>query len=82
MPCDRIALPGGTAIVCSRRRPYRCGFCDLGGGYQCDWKVSAGKTCDAYICRDHALEVAPGKHLCPVHQEAYVEWTKRREVKA
>jgi hypothetical protein len=85
MPCHRVKLDGaplGAAIVCTRgRRPYRCGFCTLAGGMQCDWKVSPGKTCDAYICPEHALEVDKDKHLCPVHQQAYVEWKKSREVK-
>lgn len=82
MGCETVKMPGGgTAIVCSlgRRRPYRCVSCTLAGGFQCDWKVAPGKTCDAYICPDHAQEVAPGKHLCPAHQQAYKEWQARRE---
>jgi hypothetical protein len=85
MPCDRIKLDGQplqTVIVCSRGRARRCGFCYLQGGLQCDWKVSKTKTCDAFICVEHALEVDKGKHLCPAHQEAYKAWLARRAEKA
>ncbi len=77
MPCDRIKLDGQplqTAIVCSRGRSRRCGFCYLAGGFQCDWKLSKTKTCDAYICPEHAQQVGKDKHLCPEHQEAYKVW--------
>lgn len=79
MPCNTVKAPGGAFIVCSRGRNYRCGFCTLAGGLQCDWKTSQTKTCDAYICPEHALEVAKDKHLCQVHQEAYIEWKAARE---
>jgi len=76
--CDNVKLQdGGMAIVCTRgrsQRRYRCCACTLAGGYQCDWKTGPTKTCDAYICPEHALEVAPGKHICPAHQEAYRVW--------
>lgn len=32
----------------------------------CDWKVDGG-TCDAPLCEEHALEVGPDRHLCPIH---------------
>ena len=83
MSCETVKLPGGgAAIVCSRRRSYRCCACTLAGGMQCDWKLTPTKTCDAYICPDHALEVAKDKHLCPTHQEAYKAWLAEREAKA
>jgi hypothetical protein len=85
MPCDRIKLDGNplqTAIVCSRGRARRCGFCYLQGGFQCDWKVSTSKTCDAFICPEHAQQVDKGKHLCPAHQEEYKAWLARRAAKA
>lgn len=79
MSCDYIKAPGGgVAIVCSRTRRRKCVACHLAGGFQCDWKVSEGKTCDRFICAEHAQEVAPGKHLCPVHQEAYKAWLAAR----
>lgn len=78
MPCEHI----NGAIVCSRGpRKHRCCACHMAGGYQCDWKVSDTKTCDRYICPEHAKEVAPNKHLCPEHQEAYARWLERKAKK-
>lgn len=78
MPCTPTQLPdAGMAIVCTRGRrslrKYRC-FCNLAGGFQCDWKVGDGKTCDAYLCPDHATAVGDNKHLCPTHVEAWEKW--------
>lgn len=54
--------------------------------FLCDCQVSAGKTCDAPICKGHAhrlahqveMEDAEGKfvddvHVCPVH---FAEWER------
>lgn len=85
MACDNVKLPGGgVSIVCSRGRgrAQRCFACHLAGGFQCDWKVSATKTCDRFICPDHAKEVAPNKHLCPEHQQAYLKWQERQVARA
>lgn len=81
MPCSTINLPGGGVAFVRHSAPRRrrCCACHLAGGYLCDWKVSEGKTCDAPICPEHALEVAPNKHLCPQHREA---WAKRQAAKA
>ncbi len=83
MTCEHVKLPGGgTAIVCGRfPRRRRCCACHLVGGFQCDWKVSKTKTCDRYICPEHAQEVAQDKHLCPEHQQAYREWQARRNAR-
>lgn len=86
MKCDRVSLPGGGfAIVCGHRgRRHSCASCGADAGYQCDWKLGGGpaagqgRTCDAWICGEHAREVAPGKHLCPTHQAAYQQWLERR----
>lgn len=84
MPCTPIKLPGGiSAIVCgSRQRVRRCKWCSAPGGYQCDWKIGGGKTCDKHICAEHAQEVAPDKHLCPEHQAAWALWKARRSARA
>lgn len=53
----------------------RCGWIS---GFQCDWKIGGGKTCDRWICEAHAQEVGQDKHLCPEHQAAYREWQAAR----
>lgn len=32
----------------------------------CDFNVG-GVTCDTPLCADHAHEVGPDRHLCPIH---------------
>lgn len=80
MPCYQFKTADGIrGFVCTGRRPGvpRCEHCKRGRGvYQCDWKMGGGKTCDKFICSDHALEVAPDKHLCPEHQRAYEDWKR------
>jgi hypothetical protein len=80
--CSTVKLPGGgTAIVCGprgRRRRCSVGGCTASAALLCDWKIGDGKTCDAPICREHAEEVAPDKHLCRRHQVDYRDWLKRR----
>lgn len=81
MTCERIPMPGGlTAIVCRGRgrRPKKCAWCSEASLFQCDWKMSAGGTCDLHLCADHALEVGPEKHLCPTHQRAFEAWQAKR----
>jgi len=77
--CLRIETPAGVAIVCGTRRIPVC-RCGRPADYQCDWKMGEGKTCDAYICANHAKEVATNKHMCPFHQHAYEHWKKRHNV--
>lgn len=80
MHCTRIKLPGGgVAIVCGARPSRkRCTSCGRPSGFQCDWKLPGGKTCDRHLCGQCAQEVAPEKHLCPEHQAAYRHWLPRR----
>jgi len=33
----------------------------------CDHQLSDGKTCDMPLCAEHATEVGPDRHLCPLH---------------
>jgi hypothetical protein len=65
MSCARISLPGGTAIVCSRRpKPPSCGACNMAPATQlCDGRVAA-KSCDAPLCvwcakREGELDFCP-----------------------
>jgi hypothetical protein len=56
-----------------------CVVCGFLAGYQCDYPVGKGKTCDAFLCKDHAIsqgEIQPRmfgepadskRHFCPAH---------------
>jgi hypothetical protein len=78
--CDEIKLSDGSSLLLCGLRAFRK-FCACGrqATLLCDWKVAAHKsgTCDRPICARHAKQVAPGKHLCPLHQQLYDRW--RRE---
>lgn len=82
MHCAHVKLPGGaTAIVCSNRRDvHACTRCGALAGLQCDWKMGESRTCDRWICGDHALEVGPEKHLCPEHSQAFRRWLLSRPI--
>lgn len=95
MSCDYVRIGGTVAIVCSRgrgrRRVEKCLACSKPAAFQCDWilarvpKISGGrqalepKRCDAHLCADHAREIAPEKHVCPVHSITYDNWKRSRE---
>jgi hypothetical protein len=38
----------------------------------CDWPVG-DKTCDMPLCLEHATEVGPDRHYCPVHMAKHRE---------
>lgn len=83
-------MPDGTPVHLNlgrgnRSAPPACRVLRLDGsvcgwlsGYQCDWKIGVGKTCDRWICEAHAQQVGPDKHLCPEHQRAYRAWQAAR----
>jgi hypothetical protein len=78
--CLKLQMPDGNfAIVCgghARQKYCTCGrICD----FLCDWKVKERKsgTCDRPVCKEHALQVGPDKHLCQEHRKAYADWLKR-----
>lgn len=78
--CLRMPMPDGTAmIVCGTREKRKFCACGRACDFLCDWKVDGKKsgTCDAPICKHHAQQVGPDKHLCPLHQKAYADWRKR-----
>lgn len=85
MACDHITVGGIGMIVCGRPRgrprARKCCSCKSTSQFQCDWKVGKAKTCDKYLCRTHAKEVAPEKHLCPEHQKAYDQWKNQQASK-
>lgn len=85
MGCQTLRIGDMTAIVCGGRRTPKCkakradgSTCGGAGTLQCDWKITKTRTCDRYICADHAEEVGPEKHLCPDCQAAYRMWKSRK----
>lgn len=68
MPCYSIRLGNGSrAIVCGRLGKH-CSNCRAPAGFACDYPVGGGKTCDAPMCADHAVEVARNRHVCLRHE--------------
>jgi hypothetical protein len=63
MTCESLRMRDGTSfIICNRgrRKTKRCAFCKEIAEFQCDGAKKKGrkKTCDKYICRAHATEMA------------------------
>jgi hypothetical protein len=72
MPCTPFRTADGiTGIVCTRgrKRAPRCSVpgCNATSGFQCDYRVQGGKTCDRHLCAVHAHQVGPDAHFCPTH---------------
>ena len=59
------APPPCKAIV--ERRGIKC-HCSGISSILCDWPVEAG-TSDMPMSEEHAHEVGPDRHLCPIHAE-------------
>jgi hypothetical protein len=49
------------------RRRCSVDSCRAPSGYQCDYPVRPGKTCNRYLCANHAHEVGTNVHYCPEH---------------
>ena len=78
--CLKMQMPDGTvAIICGGHAKTKYCACGREADLLCDWKVKAKKsgTCDAPVCKQHALQVGPDKHLCQEHRKAYADWLKR-----
>ena len=74
MICERVKVPGGTVILCSRgrRRPKPCNFCGNPSSLLCDGKSPSRKgTCSQPLCMQCATSrsdpTKPGGtfDLCP-----------------
>ena len=81
--CLRHQLPDGTtAIICGMKSEPKFCRCGRPADFLCDWKVPDRKsgTCDAPVCKEHAKQVAPNKHLCEWHQKAYEIWRKKKGI--
>ena len=67
MPCYHVDVGGMPAIICGKLGPH-CIRCRRPGAFQCDYPVGErGRTCDAYLCAEHAHQIGPDRHLCPLH---------------
>lgn len=66
--CERIAVPGGFAIVCGghRRNRKRCAYpdCKAFVDIECDHQDEAGKTCDRGTCLAHAKPIGKNADWC------------------
>src|SRR5579864_2875737 len=78
--CEKVDLPGGGfGIICGGHARTRYCECGRASSFLCDWKMPNKKsgTCDKPICKQHALQVAPDRDLCPEHQRAFESWKHR-----
>lgn len=57
-PAAGVWMHGDQSEVCIR--------CQTFADFLCDYPTD-GKTCDAPLCRDHAVKIGEELHLCPVH---------------
>ena len=74
--CEITTLPNGTRVItCGRphARRMRCVTCHGMADLLCDGPAlpdrtmdgrDVPRTCDKPICRRHAVEIGPDKHLC------------------
>lgn len=71
MPCDKIPVPGGIAIICTRGRGMkRCHYCNHVAPFLCDHPViRQGKrgTCDTPLCEQCLNSAAKNTDLCRPH---------------
>lgn len=58
-PCAARTTPANP-IVPSQR-------CCAVSVYLCDHELDEGGTCDAPLCAEHATQIGPDRHLCPLH---------------
>lgn len=79
--CRHVDLGNGNfAIVCGGKHKPKFCACGREGVLLCDWKVKSNKgsgTCDEPVCKRHAMQVGPDKHLCPAHQREWAEWQRK-----
>ena len=70
-------------IMCGDKRlqPNPCRDCCIEADYLCDFPVGDDKTCDAKLCQDHAIEVAPNIHYCMHHYAEFQKFEKSGGVK-
>lgn len=83
---DKSLVPrgnGGIIFMCGddRLQPNPCRDCCIEADYLCDYPVGNDKTCDAKLCRDHAVEIAPNIYYCRKHYEEFNKFDSSGGVK-
>lgn len=63
----RIFLCGDLGPKCNNSA------CNWTAEFQCDFPIAKGKTCDRYLCEDHAYQVGPDKHYCASHYNQHMK---------
>ena len=66
MPSAFLNVNGAAGFV---RGPgvHPCCACGAMAELLCDAPVGDGKTCDRYLCEEHATTIGEDVHLCPYH---------------
>ena len=69
--CEWIRMKDGTtAIVCGgRHRKHKCRVCGRRATLQCDYPTDKDKTCDAWLCRVHAVPMGRNVDWCTTHEQ-------------
>lgn len=71
MPCARYNIKGLGAVFLKFGKgvqsPAPCVECRDVSEFFCDYQVVQGVTCDVPLCKGHAHEIGPDKHLCTRH---------------
>jgi hypothetical protein len=71
MPCIVDVLDDGSLLFCCGEGldDIRCSVCSSWADVLCDWHLDLprSRTCDAPLCRIHALHVEAEVDYCPAH---------------
>lgn len=65
--CYTVKMADGAIALVRGNFGEPCGQCNGIAGFQCDYPIAPGRTCDAHMCEDHAHEVGENLHYCPRH---------------
>ncbi len=84
MGCAVILEPDGTKTFVCGSGVKPCSCCASPAGFLCDYPMGRGKTCDAELCKKHAIPQGPRSqrlmifaedpegddmlHFCPAHE--------------
>jgi hypothetical protein len=69
----RLPPPCSAAVGLQTSDGAPMSACAAPSGFQCDWMIGNGLTCDRHICGVHAFQVGKDKHYCPRHVDQSLE---------